>query len=254
MERNRAAPGESGRGIVVQSADDPPTVLNLAPGTSATFGRGSRDTQVDLVLPDAAVSRLAGRITAVEDYWLISNLSQRTTFVIQNPEGGGEFVKVAPRRLDMPVPFEFARVVVPSTGRPSAFYVFAPQHLYADHQAQPDGPADSTRMAFPLDETAKYFKVLVALCEPRLRDPSSPVIRTVPEILKRLGGAGLSRSAVNFHIDYLARTKLRVRASAAEAVAANEPDKADWQRAALVSLALQFDLVREEHLTLLPPS
>src|SRR4030095_9654364 len=82
--RRAVAPGESGRGIVVQSADDPPTVLNLAPGSAATFGRGNRDTPVDLVLPDAAVSRLAGRITAVEDYWLISNLSLRSTYVIEN--------------------------------------------------------------------------------------------------------------------------------------------------------------------------
>ncbi len=250
----RPAPGESGPCIVVQSAGDPPTVLHLAPGAAATFGRGDRDTPVDLVLPGPAVSRLAGRLTAVEDYWLISNLSRHSTYVIENPEGGGEFVKLAPRRLDMPVPFEFARVVVPSADRLSAFYVFAPQHLYADHQAQPGGSAEATRVAFPLDETAKYFKVLVALCEPRLRDPSSPVIRTVPEILKRLGGGGaLSRSAINFHIDYLARTKLRVRASSAEAVA-DEPGKADWQRAALVSLALRFDLVRDEHLALLLPS
>src|SRR3954468_2916378 len=146
---------ESGRGIVVQSGDDPPTVLDLLPGATATFGRGYRDAPVDLVLPDAAVSRLAGRITAVEDHWLISNLSMRSTYVIENPEGGGEFVKLAPRRLDMPVPFEFARVVVPSAGRSSGFYVFAPQHLYADHQAEPDGSADATRVAFPLDETAK---------------------------------------------------------------------------------------------------
>jgi len=233
---------------VVQSADDPPTVLNLAPGTAATFGRGDRDTPVDLILRDSAVSRLAGRITAVEDHWLVSNLSLRSTYVIENPEGGGEFVKLAPRRLDMPVPFEFARIVVPSAEGSSAFYVFAPQHLYADPLAPPDDPVDATRMAFPLDETAKYFKVLVALCEPRLRDPSSPVIRTVPEILDRLGqDAGLSRSAVNFHIDYLARNKLRVKAPAEP-----ESGKADWQRSALVSLALQFDLVREEHLAMLP--
>ncbi|BCB90009.1 serine/threonine protein kinase [Phytohabitans suffuscus] len=233
----------------MQSTDDPPTVLNLAPGAVATFGRGHAGAPVDLVLPDAAVSRLAGQITAVEDYWLISNFSLRNTYAIENPEGGGEFVKLAPRRLDMPVPFEFARVVVPSAERSSAFYVFAPQHTYADRQPQPDGSADATRVAFPLDETSKYFKVLIALCEPRLRDPSSPVIRTVPEILDRLGdGVGLSRSAVNFHIDYLARIKLRVKA-----VAGDAPGKADWQRVALVSLALQFDLVREEHLVLLPP-
>jgi hypothetical protein len=89
----------------------------------------------------------------------------------------------------------------------------------------------------------------VALCEARLKDASSTVIPTVPQLLARLRDhpscAGLTRTAVNFHIQYLARTKLRVRAPAAT-------DKADWQRAALVSLALRFNLVRPEHLGLLP--
>ncbi|WP_344506914.1 hypothetical protein [Dactylosporangium maewongense] len=102
------------------------------------------------------------------------------------PSGNGEKCRPSADWY-MPVPFEFARVVVPSVDRCSPFYVFAPQHLYADHQAQPDGSADATRVAFPLDETAKYFKVLVALCEPRLRDPSSPVIRTSRAVLDIAG-------------------------------------------------------------------
>jgi hypothetical protein len=237
-------------GVIVQSLDDPPTVRELAPGQAATFGRGSAQSPVDIALPDLAISRVAGRILAVEDHWLISNLSVRSTYVIENPEGGGEFVKVAPRRLEMPVPFEFSRVVVPGTGRSAAFLVFAPQHTYADVAANPDGSADATRTSFPLDETAKYFLILVALCEPRLWNPSSPVIPTAPEIMERLAGlpavVGLTRAAVNFHIDYLAREKLRVKTPGGAAGA-----KADWQRSALVSLALQFDLVREEHLALL---
>lgn len=237
------------RGIVLQSTDTPPTVVELPPGQSATFGRAG----ADILLPDTAVSRAAGVVTAVEDHWVISNLSHRSTYVIENPEGGGEFVKVAPRRIDMPVPFEFARVVVPAGGRPADFYVFAAQHQYADPREAPARGTDATRVAFPLDETAKYFLVLVALCEPRLRDSTAHVIRTVPEILDRLAAApaaaGLSRAAVNFHIDYLARAKLRVKKAADD----QQDGKADWQRAALVSLALQFDLVRHEHLALLPP-
>jgi hypothetical protein len=237
-------------GVIVQSCDDPPTVRELTPGQAAAFGRGSAQCPVDIALPDLAISRVAGRILAVEDHWLVSNLSARSTYVIENPEGGGEFIKVAPRRLEMPVPYEFSRVVVPGTNGSAAFYVFAPQHTYADIGATPDGSADATRTSFPLDETAKYFLILLALCEPRLRNASSPVIPTAPEILDRLAGlpstAGLTRAAVHFHIDYLAREKLRVKSPDG-----TENTKADWQRSALVSLALQFDLVREEHLALL---
>lgn len=101
---------------------------------------------------------------------------------------------------------------------------------------------------FPLDQAARYFLILVALCEPRLRDASSAVIPTVPQIIERLCQAGhprLTRAAVNFHIEYLARHKLRVKQ------AEGSGGKADWQRAALVSLALRFNLVGHQHLALL---
>ena len=237
------------RGIVVQLEDTLRTVAELLPGRTATFGRGSPEQPVDIALSGDGISRMAGVLTAVEDHWLISNLSARTTYVVENPEGGGEFVKLAPRRLDMPVPFEFSRVVLPGADGSGTFFVYAPQHHYADPHDVTADPADATRVAFPLDETAKYFLILVALCEPRLRDGASPVIPTIPEILRRLGdlpaARGLTRSAAAFHIDYLARTKLRVKAPA------GAEGKADWQRAALIAVALQFDLVREEHLALL---
>ena len=74
----------------------------------------------------------------------------------------------------------------------------------------------------------------------------------VPEVVDRLrplpSCGGLSRAAVNYHIDYLARTKLRVKDPASEA----EPTRLEWKREALVSLAVRFNLVREDHLALLP--
>jgi hypothetical protein len=219
--------------------------LELTAGQAATFGRGAGGVPVDVPLGDPGVSRLAGRIRSVEDHWVISNLARGATLVVENPEGAGEFVKVAPGRADMPVPFEFSRVVVPASRGSVSFLVFAPEHVYADVDTADDS-GEATAVAFPLDETSKYFRVLVALCEPRLRDGSSVVIPSVPAIIERLGTGddGLTRPAVNFHIDYLAGKKLRVK----------EPGgKADWQRAALVSLALKFNLVREEHLELLPP-
>ncbi|MFC4585756.1 FHA domain-containing protein [Sphaerisporangium corydalis] len=235
---------ENGPGAGPAAGGPPP--LEVQPGREVVFGRGGRSAPVDFPLGHPGVSRRAGVIRAVDDYWLLTNLSRTATLVVENPEGGGEFVKVPPRRVNAPVPFEFARVVVPVTDGSCSFLVFASQHSFIDCEAQdlPSG-GDATISAFPLDESAKYFLVLVALCETRLRDCSSSVIPTVPEVLDRLRGvpgcAGLTRAAVNFHIDYLARTKLRVKA-------ADGPGKADWQRAALVSIALRFDLVTERHL------
>ncbi|OUC95073.1 serine/threonine protein kinase [Streptosporangium minutum] len=226
-----------------------PAVLKLSPGQEATFGRGTDTDPADFSLGHAEVSRRAGIVKAESDYWLLTNLSRGATLVVENPEGGGEFLKVPPGRLAAPVPFEFARVLLPAAGGSCSFLVFASRHSYADFDsAEVTTGGEPTIAGFSLDASAKYFLILVALCEPRLRNCSSSVIPTVPEVLERLhlvpGCETLTRAAVNFHIDYLAREKLRVKPSSGSR-------KADWQRTALVSVALRFDLVREEHLALL---
>ncbi|MFI9846269.1 winged helix-turn-helix domain-containing protein [Nonomuraea sp. NPDC051941] len=234
--------------ILIQMAaaptDDRPYSLELAPGEQALFGRGAPGSPVDLRLDDAAVSRRAGEIVAVGDYWLLSNLSTSKTYVVENPEGGGEFVKVPPGRMGAPIPFEFSRVSLPAVDGTVSFLVFAPQHVHVPPHRADEGAA--TQVAYPLDQNAKYFRILVALCEPRLRDPSTSRIPTIPEIAERLPDLELSRTAIGFHIGYLAEKKLHVKSPQ------GGEGKADWQRHALVSLALRFDLVTSEHLALLP--
>lgn len=229
----------------------PPFVANLGPGAVATFGRGSPDEPVDIPISHPAVSRLAGEIRGADDYWLISNLSRHATYVVDNPEGAGEYLRIPPRRVGAPVPFEFARVVLPVDEGEATFLVFAPQHVYAD-EGSVGGGGEVTTAAFALDETAKYFLILVALCEPRLRDSSTVALPSVPEIVDRLApldaGRGLTASAVNYHIDYLATTKLRVKQRAG----IDEWQRLEWKREALVATAVRFGLVDERHLRLLP--
>ncbi|MGW4647271.1 serine/threonine protein kinase [Kitasatospora sp. NPDC004289] len=226
-----------------------PPLLRMGPGEQADFGRGAPDCPVVIELSDQGVSRRAGEIIAAEDYWRLSNFSPTATYVVENMEGAGEHLKVAPGRLGAPVPFEFARVVLPSVGGSTEFKVFAPQHAYLDGPPDHQG-GEHTVSPFALDPTAKYFLVLLALCEPRLRDPSAAAVPGVGDVLARLralpAGRGLTRSAVNYHIDYLAETKLRLRDC-------EDGGRTGRKREELVSLALRFDLVREEHLALLNP-
>ncbi|MEW1913342.1 serine/threonine protein kinase [Kitasatospora sp. NPDC085895] len=226
-----------------------PRLLRMGPDDCADFGRGAPGRPVAIPLPDQGVSRRAGELTAASDYWRLSNFSRSATYVVENLEGAGEHLKVAPGRLGAPVPFEFSRVVLPSLGGGCHFKVFAPQHAYLD-RAQAGPPGEHTVSPFALDATAKYFLVLVALCEPRLRGTSAAV-PGVGDVVERLrggpGAAGPSRSAVNYHIDYLAESKLRLRPEGSEDGAG--PLR---KREELVDLALRFDLVREEHLALLP--
>ncbi|WP_396451144.1 hypothetical protein [Actinomadura sp.] len=222
----------------------------LAPGDTLSFGRGTPCHNVGLHLDNPTVPRLAGEILAVDDHWRLSNFSTDRTYVVENPEGAGEYLRVAPRRAACPVPFEFSRVVLSTDGPANSFQVFASQHLYLDpdehDMIEPDG--SSTVSAFSLDERATYFLVLVALCEPRLRDESStalPTSRQISERLADLPDRSLSLRAVNFHIDYLAERKLRVRQP-------YEEERQDGKRAAVVDTALRFGLVSEDHLSLLP--
>jgi serine/threonine-protein kinase len=239
---------------VSESAADQPDgrqLVSLGPGDIISFGRGAPECAVGITLSGNGISRYAGEIVAADDYWRLSNFSGVATYVVENLEGAGEHIKVSPGRLGAPIPFELSRVLLPRAEGFTSFQVFAPQHMYAP----PGGDVmsgDLTVPPFTLDQRAKYFLVLVALCEPRLRDPSSVAIPSVSEVAERLrplpAGRHLTGSAVNFHIDYLASAKLRVR----ERAGADETARIDWKREAVVALALRFNLVREEHLALLP--
>ncbi|WP_371502168.1 serine/threonine protein kinase [Kitasatospora sp. NBC_00374] len=250
--------------VIVQLPDSPavlagvrrerPGLLRMGPGESADFGRGAPGRPVAIALDDRGVSRRAGEVTAAEDYWRLSNFSGSATYVVENLEGAGEHVKVAPGRLGAPVPFEFSRVVLPSVTGTSHFKVFAPQHAFLDGGPDP-GSGEHTVSPFALDPTSKYFLVLLALCEPRLRDSSAAAVPGVNDVLERLRALPscrkLTRSAVNYHIDYLAEAKLRLRGE--EDREPGGTGRTGRKREELAALALRFDLVREDHLSLLPP-
>jgi hypothetical protein len=214
-----------------------------------TFGRGGAETPVDLTLEDPAVEPVAGRIRASSGYWLLTNLSRVHSYVVENDDVGGEYLRVPPGRLEMPIPFTCARVTMASTRGLLSMTVTAPEPTYV-HEPNSRVGADPMAAAFALDETSKYFLVLVALCEPRLCDASSMVIPNTPEIVRRLQRVASCRkittSAVNFHIRYLAR-KLQIRAF----TDGDPQPRAGWQREAMISRALRFGLTREEHLRLL---
>ncbi|NUR60850.1 MAG: serine/threonine protein kinase [Catenulispora sp.] len=229
-------------------------LLRLGPGDVLTFGRGAPGAPVGLELAGDGVSRQAGELAAVDDHWRITNFSRTTTYVVENLEGAGEHVKVAPGRIGAPIPFEISRVVLPVADGFAGFTVYAPQHSYVDGSAgaRAAGAGERTVLPFSLDPTAKYFLVLLALCEPRLRAASAVAIPNAGEVVDRLrplpSCADLTKSAVNYHIDYLATTKLRVR----EREGTDGDLRMDWKREAIVALALRFDLVRDEHLRMLP--
>lgn len=248
-------PQGSGGGVDGEACGDAVT-LRLGPGQRARFGRGSSSMPVELRLADAAISRLAGEIRATDDHWQLSNHSTTHSYLVENPEGAGEYLRVPPRRAGAPIPFEFSRVVLPTRRDTTVFFqVFAPDHIYLDPRGMGGLGESRTLTAYSLDETATYFLVLVALCEPWLRDRSPVAVPTTPQVVERLRGHAacvrLTARAVSSHIDYLADEKLRIGVPGAADT--GRTDRRNGKREAVVGLALKFGIVREEHLALLPP-
>lgn len=223
------------------------TQLKLAPGERLTFGRSA---DCDVEIPHKGVSRRAGEITAQGAFWILSNLSGEQTYVVENPEGAGEHMKVGPGRLDAPVPFEFSRIVLPAAGDLLAVEVWAPRHDYLRSAGGLDGA--TTAPAFSVDRTKRYFAVLAALCEPRLRGAPHAPLPTVDQVVDRLrpNWPAASRTSVQWNIDYLA-VKLRLKPGPDEA---DTGPRLNGKKESLVSLALRFDLVREDDLVVLAAS
>jgi len=233
--------------IVPSGPVDPATVRELPAGSRLRFGRGAPGCPVDLVLSHPGVSRIAGEILAGPAYWSLTNLSERAVYLVENAEDAGEFIRVDPGRVELPVPFEISTVMLLAGHETVSFQVFAPERQTLAPADVTGRPGDPTAPQFQLDRDAKYFLVLVALCEPRLRDGAMAGLPTVGQVAERLrplpGCEGLTGRAVDFHIDYLARIKLQLGAS--EGVAA--------RREALAAFALRFGLVRDADLAQLPP-
>lgn len=237
--------------VRTSSSEGGSTTVELAAGDRLTFGRGSPGLAVGMPLMHSGVSRFAGEITAGPRYWYLANTSPRTTYVVENVEGYGEFIRVGPGRVGVPVPFEISRVVIPAGNGRVTFEVFAPAQPVLAQEATELAPGTSTTATFPLDRSAKYFLVLVALCEPRLRGvllAPPPTDRQVVGRLHRVPGCeNLTARAVAFHIDYVARNKLHLRGDGTDPSSGSVVS-----RESLVAFALKFGLVREEHLSLLP--
>ncbi|WP_405091640.1 serine/threonine protein kinase [Micromonospora sp. NBC_01392] len=179
---------------------------------------------------------------------LVSNFTTSSTYVIENLEGGIELVKVRPRQLRLAIPFEMSRVLIPSGENLTELTVFgSPLPLMEEGL--------SARAPIPpmvnVETTSKYFAVLVALCEPRLRGSSMAAVPSVQEVVERLRRSSqfrdANRSSINYHINYLADQKLPV----SRWVKYMDEGRRHSKREALVAFALRFDIVREEHLNLL---
>ena len=108
-----------------------------------------------------------------------------------------------------------------------------------------------------LDRSAGYFRAAVALCAPRLRDPSSTEVATIAEVARDLGGAPgesgrVSQKAVERRLAHL-RKRLGVGGDDADGISAAGLEVRDACRQ-LVDLLIRTSTVTPADLTLLDPA
>jgi hypothetical protein len=180
------------------------TTVDLRAGDTLRFGScPCRDCAHRLLVPVPGSVRVAGLVTAHRDHWRLDNLSPACALVCRDLEDPTQRVDVAPGRLAAPVPFELARISVPSQCLTWSITVFGPEPA-----ALRELPACSrvASAAPTLDPRTTHYAVLHVLARPRLCGDVAARLPSSTEIARELAecGVAVTRRAVDHHIDYLA--------------------------------------------------
>ena len=152
------------------------------------------------------------------------------------------------------MPWTRSRVEVAAGAETFGFQVEVPQPAGAPPADA--GPAGDTVRGHGLDRSAGYFRALVALCEPRLRDPGSDAVAAAGDIARRLSASGredgrVSAKAVERRLANV-RQRLGVGAADPYGGSAEGVEMRDAARQ-LVDLVLRTGTVTRADLALLEP-
>lgn len=170
-----------------------PEAVRLGPGEGLTFGR-TRELQREPGLVSIAgeahlavstsprLHGVAGRIEVLEDGWLLAN-EGRWLHLRLVDSGGGDQIDLDPGR-SVRVPWSPVAVQV-ATGEEVIELLVTCPVLERDSRPAPPVPTDTVR-GLDLDRHTGYFRALVALCAPQLREPASSAVSTVGEIVVML--------------------------------------------------------------------
>ncbi|MFN8050592.1 MAG: hypothetical protein U0Q22_04085 [Acidimicrobiales bacterium] len=176
----------------------------LESGDRVRFGRGGSvdDDDVELVVhDDPRLHRHCGTIDVDDDGWSVANTGRWLRVrVVSLDRAGFDDLRPGDR---LRVPWRSARVEIHVGERCHAFTARFTSEAEAcgppsDGALSGDGDGDvGTAAPVRLDRAAGYFRALVALCEPQLRDPSSTEVATDLQIALRLNGLSIETRRVS---------------------------------------------------------
>ncbi|CAN5882947.1 hypothetical protein BH23ACT2_BH23ACT2_31380 [soil metagenome] len=192
----------------------PGGTTELIAGDDVSFGRMDPKDHIGAghigVSANPRLHARAGTVAVDETGWTLHNTG-RWLHLRVNPVGRADRTDVAPGR-SLRVPWSEARVEVVTGDETVGLTVVCP--LLADAPRTGPLPAGDTVGGLGLDRSAGYFRAAVALCAPRLRDPSSTEIASVAQVARALGGAPgeperVTQKAVERRLAHL-RTRLDI--------------------------------------------
>ena len=171
----------------------------LRHGERLTFGRyralpaAATDTEPHLGLSGSTnLHARAGSLTVDDTGCLLTNTGRWLRLRVVHLDGA-ERSDLDPGR-SVRIPWTRSRIEVATGDEVLAIELLIPQ------AGGPPGPplstGDDTVRGLGLDRSAGYFRALVALCEPRLRDPGSDAVAAAGEIARRLNTSGREQARV----------------------------------------------------------
>jgi hypothetical protein len=169
--------------------------VTVRPGETCPVGRGGSDRPVWIkVSDDADLSRIACRISVVEgDVWVVEAASPTNGVRVQHPGTGSVIAVPSGSILPMPSYFDDTYVVIHTPTREYSLGVRSGSRGDLGGPV-PAGSSAETQMPLRADPELAYVRALVALCEPRLRDPFENAVPTEGQIAERLVASGLDDS------------------------------------------------------------
>ncbi|HVH21510.1 MAG TPA: hypothetical protein VNA11_03545 [Pseudonocardia sp.] len=157
-------------------------------------GRSGPSTAPHLALsPSPALHAMAGRLNVDATGCTLDNTGRWLRLRVLHLDGV-ERSDLDPGR-GLRIPWARSRVEVAVGAEPLWFELEVPQRAGAPGGV-PDAGGDTQR-GLGLDRSAGYFRALVALCEPRLRDPGCDAVASAGEIARRLTSSGQERGRVS---------------------------------------------------------
>jgi hypothetical protein len=234
--------------------------VGLTAGQSLTFGRGDGDDPGDdpahlALSQNPKLHAQAGRVDVEDSGWLLTNTGRWLHLRVVEL-GGPNRVDLQPGRV-VRVPYPHCRVEVTTGDETVGFDAWCP--VLADAGSGDGGAVPlggSTVAALGLDRGAGYFRALVALCAPRLRDPQTDAVASVGEIVRSLNALPVetervTAKAVERRLAHV-RSKVGLAASDPYGGSAAGPEVRDAARQ-LADLVIRTGVVTVADLVLVDP-